>query len=310
MVEASAIRQVRVVVTCTRRKTRPIPRALHMRNVPGARLSTRFRNWTERLTSAAARSVPALDLYAGEHWTIARHLCGEAEMPAKVDLWVCSAGYGLIPVDAPIAPYSATFVPGDPDSVPGGAAAWWAALGDWDGPAGGARSFVQLAAANPSARLVVVLSAAYLRACHHDIRQAADKLTDPVGLSIISAGTKHDRDLADFLLPADARLQSALGGTLQALNIRAAEYLLAVGLVDHEEMNAGLERLLAEQPPPRHYDRRRATDAEVRHFIRDHLRAEPPPTHTRLLREFRDAGYACEQGRFAALFATENLRLR
>lgn len=310
MVKASTVRRVRVVVTCTRRKTRTIPRSLHMRNVPGARLSTRFRHWTERLSNAAVPNLPALDLYAGEHWAIARGLGGDAEMPAAVDLWVCSAGYGLIPVDAPIAPYSATFAPGDPDSVPGPAAAWWAALGDWGGPAGGARSFLELAASDPSARLIFVLSAAYLRACHDDVRQAAEKLSDPMRLSILSAGTKHDRDLSDFLLPADARLQAALGGTLQALNIRAAEYLLSGGLYGHEDMSARLEQLLAEQPPPRRYNRRRVTDAELRSFIQDHLQVDPLTTQTRLLRELRDADYACEQGRFAARFDAETRRAR
>jgi hypothetical protein len=310
VIETSAVRRVRVVVTCTRRKTRPISRSLHMRNVPGARLSTRFRHWTERLTNPAVQRVPALDLYAGEHWTIARRLCGEAEKPAKIDLWVCSAGYGLIPVDAPIAPYSATFVPGDPDSVPGTAADWWETLADWEGPVGGARSFVELVSSDPSARLILVLSAAYLRACHNDICKAAEKLSDPRLLSILSAGTKHDRDLSDFLLPVDARLQPLLGGTLQALNIRATEDLLTTGLDSHDNMSASLQRLLAEQPPPRRYNRRRATDAELRSFIRDHLRSNPLATHTRLLRELRDADYASEQGRFAALFDAETRRDR
>lgn len=292
-------------MTCTLRKTSPIPRSLRLRAVTGVRLSTRFRHWTARLTDAEVPSRPALDLYAGEHWSMARRLADEPHTVAAVELWVCSAGYGLIPANTPIVPYSATFAPGNPDTVPGPATDWWTALGDWGGPAKGPRRLVDLAAADPSARYLLVLSAAYLRACHNDVCQAADKLNGSGGLSVISAGTKRDPDLAGVLLPADARLQAVLGGTLQALNIRAAEHLLSAGLVDHDDMADSLRRLLAEQPPPRRFNRRRVSDAEIRSFIRDRRRDEPTATHTRLLREVRAADYACEQARFAALFAAE-----
>lgn len=295
-------------MTCTLRKTSPVPPSLRVRAVTGVRLSTRFQHWTERLTNAQVPSRPALDLYAGEHWTMARRLADESQTVAAVDLWVCSAGYGLIPATTPIAPYSATFAPGNPDTVPGPATDWWAALGDWEGPAERPRRLVDLAASDPSARHLFVLSAAYLRACHADVCQAAEKLNGSGRLSVISAGTKRDRDLADVLLPADARLQAVLGGTLQALNIRAAKHLLRAGLVDHEDMAASLRRLLADQPPPRRFNRRRVSDAELRSFIRDRKRADPTATHTRLLREARAANYACEQARFAALFAAEGKR--
>ena len=302
---ATSARRVRVVVTCTLRKSGPIPRSLHLGAVPGARLTTRFRRWTDRLTNAEVPARPALHLYAGEHWTMARRLADESQSAAAIDLWVCSAGYGLIPANTPIVPYSATFAPGNPDSVPGPATDWWAALGDWEEPAEGPRRFVDLAASDPSARYLFVLSAAYLRACHADVCQAAEKLNGSGRLSILSAGTKRDLDLSDVLLPADARLRAVLGGTLQALNIRAAEHLLKAGLVDHDDMAESLRRLLAEQPPPRRFYRRRVSDAEIRSFIRDRRRVDPTATHTRLLREVRAANYACEQARFAALFAAE-----
>jgi len=305
-VVATSARRVRVVVTCTLRKSSPVPRSLRLHTVPGVRLSTRFRHWTERLTNAEVPSRPALDLYAGEHWTMARRLLDDqSQTAAAIDLWVCSAGYGLIPATMPIVPYSATFAPGALDSVPGPATNWWAALGDWEGPAEGPRRLVDLAASDPSARYLFVLSAAYLRACHDDACQAAEKLNGSGRLSILSAGTKRDLDLSDVLLPADARLRAVLGGTLQALNIRAAEHLLKAGLVDHDDMADSLRRLLAEQPPPRRFNRRRVSDAEIRSFIRDRTRVDPTATHTKLLREVRAANYACEQARFASLFAAE-----
>ena len=66
-----------------------------------------------------------------------------------------------------------------------------------------------------------------------------------------------------------------------------------------------LAKLLADQPAVARYDRRPATDAEVRAFIRAGVRRRPRSYAHQLLREFRDANRACEQARFADLFRAE-----
>lgn len=55
-------------------------------------------------------------------------------------------------------------------------------------------------------------------------------------------------------------------------------------------------------------DRRRLTDEEVRLFIRERRTAEPSARHTRLLKQLRESGAACEQSRFRALFLEETRR--
>ena len=302
------VKRVRVVVTCSHRKTRPVPTSLRLRGVTSIRTPTRVRTWMTRLAETPVSSAPALDLYAGEHWDVARRLAQTSPTGSEVDLWVCSAGYGLIPATAPIVPYAATFTVGNPDSVPDGAegaTAWWDALSEWNGPTGGARSLRDLVGSDAKTRVLLVLSAAYLKACRDDICRAIDGLADTKQLSIISAGTKVDDQLDRFLLPCDARLQTAVGGTRQALNVRAAEYLLATGIVGHDEMSEALAKLLADQPAVVRYERRPASDVEVRTFIRGRLRTNPGATHTRLLREFRNENRACEQARFAGLFVAE-----
>jgi hypothetical protein len=305
----SRLSPVRIVVTCTQRKTRSVPARLKLRTITALRTSTRLKSWAQRLSEPTVDATSALELYAGEHWDIARRMASTkySKAPSR-ELWVCSAGYGLIPVEAAIVPYSATFSVGTPDSIPDGpegAARWWAALADWRGPVRAPRSLEELVASDPTARLVLVLSAAYLSACRDDIMQAVAGLEDPKLLSIISAGTKGDKELQQFLLPVDARLQYALGGSRQALNVRAADHLLAAGHCDHHDMSEALSRLLSRQPPLRRYNRHRATDEEVRAFIREALRTNGWATHTRLLREFRSSQRACEQARFASLFHLE-----
>lgn len=312
MVAALAVTQpatrMCVVVTCTHRKRRPVPDALRLRGITGVRTSTRMRAWTERLTASSEPVTEAIDLYAGEHWDVARHLTSAPNAGMTVELWISSAGYGLIPSNAPIRPYAATFTAGNADSVPDsadGATAWWDALSDWAGPSPGPRSISDLIIADPKSRVLLALSATYLKACREDLGRAIGRIDRDGQLSIISAGTKSDPQLAPYLLPADARLQTAVGGTRQALNIRTARHLLAAGITDHHEMSEMLTKLLVDQPSIARYERIPATDSEVRDFIRERLETDPSATHTRLLREFRDDDRACEQGRFAALFRTE-----
>ncbi len=302
------MRSIRVVVTCTHRKRQPVPSSLRLRRVTGVRTPTRLRTWVERLTTTSVPTTPAIDLYAGEHWDVARRLANLSDADRSVELWVCSAGYGLIPASAPLLPYAATFTPGNADSVPDGAegaSAWWNALASWEGPLPSPRSITDLVAADPESRVLLALSATYLRACGDDVSRSLERTQRSGQVSVISAGTKDSGALADALLPGDARLQAAFGGTRQALNVRIAEHLLTAGLIDHDDMAETLAKMLVDQPAIPRYERQAATDAEVRRFIRNRLRTDPSATHTRLLREFRDDQRACEQSRFAALFRSE-----
>jgi hypothetical protein len=297
-------RTVHVIVTCTSRKTLPVLPELRLDNISGSGTALRAREWAARLAGTShAPLVAAQDLYAGEHWMIARGLSGRA-CHARTRLWVCSAGYGLIPADAQIHPYAATFS-GRPDRVPGGADGgrrWWHALSGWEGPAAGEpRSIGSLAAADPSACFLVALSAPYLNACRDDITAAARLVADPNTFMVISAGTRFPGSIDAAMVPADARLQAFLGGTRQALNARIAAYILSTGISSRAEAAHCMTRLLAEQPPVTRYERKQLSDREVTEMIVCRLARAPQMSASRLLREFRDAGYACEQQRFTRL---------
>jgi len=300
-------KRVRVVVTCSHRKSRAVPDALRLRVLNHLTPSARARTWISRLSHNSGPTVSAIELYAGEHWKVARHLFDSDAGGIPVELWVCSAGYGLIPAAAELLPYSATFSADSPDSIPdgnAGAARWWAALQSWDGPAAAPRSLAALVEDDPSSWVIVALSAPYVQACRLDLISAAG-LARPGQFSIVSAGTKRDADLTPYLLPVDARLQHVVGGTRQALNVRTVSHILTVGATSHADMEAWLTTVLAEQPPVPRYERRRASDAEIRTFIRRRLRVDNTATHSRLLREFRNSDRACEQSRFADLFRAE-----
>jgi hypothetical protein len=149
-----------------------------------------------------------------------------------------------------------------------------------------------------------MLSPPYLRACHDDIQGAIRKSVSPDKFLLISAGTRQPGVFQDILLPADARLQSCLGGTRQALNVRVGQRLLKEGIRNHADAVKYLRKLLQEQPPVTRYDREKLSDEEVVSMIKASLTRSPGASASRLLREFRDSGYACEQRRFGDLHKT------
>lgn len=301
-----------VIVTCTNRKSQPVPAWCHLGSVPVGDTDERVHDWIHRLSDTShSPLVAARDLYAGEHWTVA---CSLPDLAGGelIRLWACSAGYGLISADAPLRPYAATFSGGHPDSVPGGAdgaTAWWHALSLWDGPdSSQPRSIRELAAKEPTASYLLALSATYLDACREDIVAASSLVRDPDRFVVVSAGGRDRGLLTNFMVPADARLQALLGGTRQALNARIAAHLLSAAIVSRAEAARHLDRLLAHQPSIQRYERKKLSDAEVFALLADGLARSPGASASRLLRQFRDAGYACEQARFGRLHRlfTEN----
>lgn len=302
--------KVHIVVTCSNRKTQPVHAELQMRGVSNESIEARFDEWTEKLENSKSTPVTGTVLYSGEHWQVARSLPSIAHASGhQAELWVCSAGYGLVPANALIRPYSATLAHGHPDSIAhtsDEARAWWRMQSTWSGPVSDApRSLTELAARDPHGTIIAALSATYLAACGDDLLAAAGELSDHQNLTLISAGTRPKGTFADLICPVDGALQSALGGTLMSLNARAASYILTA--LGTERLNrAAARRVITElgatSLPTERPKREAASDEEIRALIARQLHTGPA-TYTSMLRQFRSEGRACEQSRFARLYA-------
>lgn len=304
------VRTLHILTTCTKRKTAEVPPRLMLRNVRGRDLRARAEVWLQRIAAANHQKVEAGQLYCGDHWSVARSLVPYAiQSGFEAQLWVISTGYGLIPVEAEIAPYSATFSPTHPDSVGPGVQAfaqWWQRLAHWEGPSPGApRTITTLARSDARAAFLVIASEAYLSAVRPDIEQAARVLRDPDRLVIVSAGTKKMGDLSRHLIPVDARLQADLGGARRALNIRMARRLLketSPAQFRAEHLGRRYRRVLDSQPVVMPVQRKSSTDAEVAAFIAAAIGKGEKAPATRLLTRYRAQGRACEQKRFKRVY--------
>ena len=306
-----------LVVTCSDRKTRPVPRSRMLRSVRGHRIDDRIRRWIETLEDCSEESLPAVELYAGDHWQVVKSLEDVASARGlDPRVWIASAGYGLIPLRGAVRSYSATFAANHPDSVAAGANGgdprglaqqWWAALSLWRREdTGMPRSLRAVAAQEPNGALLVAASSNYVRAASADLEAAANVLRSSDSLAVFSAATASLGALERFLVPSSARLQALLGGARQSLNVRLLKRALEEASQDTKltapVLRAWAKELATMQPPAPKYDHIPMSDDEVRHYITSSLQQNASAKHTALLRQLRDSGRACEQSRFRRLF--------
>ena len=289
-------RGINLVVTCTKKKLRTVRETLQLRSVtPSTSIKSRARQWIERLRKASGNVVSPLSLYGGDHWSVVRELATKSLFgPNDIRIWVCSAGYGLIPLETRIHPYSATFSSGHPDSVAAGhgseatstQAEWWRHLSEWEGPnPGSPRTIADLGHLFPDDLLLVVMSETYLLSAAPDLEAAVEHPAHrPDRFAILCSGVREFGALSPYLLPSDARLQSKVGGALASLNIRVARHLID-NTTPREWSRKNLRALLAawleDQPARVSYDREPMSDEEVRREIWQALKSDPGgPPHT------------------------------
>jgi hypothetical protein len=303
---------VNVVVTCTKDKRHPVAGDCQLRNVLGESVLDRIEEWQSRTGRYWKNSVRVADLYAGDHWANVRRM---ESSRFGIDIWVCSAGFGLIHFDDHVAPYAATFSPNHPDSVAArlpksdrfvAPEHWWKATASkWKSKfRNRPRSLTELAVAYPNRSLLVVASDNYMRAIAEDLREGVSRLADPDQLSIVSAGVKKLGGLDQNLIPCDARMQAILGGARRSLNTRLAAMIIRECRQPPRAsiLRKQYRKLLDKQPPIEKYTRQQLSDNEIKTFIRKQLVVNPDWQHSPMLRVLRDLNMACEQKRFANLY--------
>ena len=310
---------INIVVTCSRSKKLDPAAYLSMENSSSSYLSERCQQWIQSIKQADQENLPTLparEMYSGTTWHAAKRLNTVAKNKGfESSAWIISAGYGLIGEDVPIHSYGAAFSRSASDSISAGLTnedesnvekRWWQLLGDWEGPSPGSpRSFYELAQKYPDRIFLVVLSKSYLKAVDEDLVNARDILDDPSQLVIISTGTNSHSLLSKNLLPSGSDFRGMVGGVLNTLNIRLAEKVILESkqhTINSKTLNTIYSKLLDEQPPLTKYNRERLPVGKIEEYIRNAITKNAKATKTKLLRDYRDEGFACEQRKFYALF--------
>jgi hypothetical protein len=296
-----------IVASCADRKRHPP--AVRLRDVAGDSVALRFSAWRNAIKDADAPLLRAEDLYQGGYWSVVRELPELASrMGWNSKLWVASAGYGLVSSDKRLVSYSATFSSGHEDSVTfaeeGAAKKWWKYATAAKGGLG--VSLATLTKKEPAATILVVASPAYVEAMADDLAVAVGMVRNRGAVFVISSQTPSNAELWLSWLPSSSALQGSLGGALVSLHARVARYLILTTPPRdfRKERLTEMTKKLSEEagPAAKRASGTQMSDEEVTAFIRQRVAAGTKVSHTRLLRELRKSGQACEQSRFRRLF--------
>jgi len=283
-----------VITNCTHRKRLQPTSETRLSSIESSSVEV----WASRVKATPTR-LPVREMYCGRGFREALR----AADSLTVDLWVASAGLGFVRADADIPPYGATAAPGQPDSIAGNTAAWFAALLD-KGPFPGAPRLT-------SAPIVLAaLSSPYLTMLTPWLEAIEEEAPGRLRIFTWAKASPCSNALSHVVMPYDRRLDDAAlarAGTIGDFAQRAlrdfVETVLPADPKGSAQSHAAavLRRLDGYTAPVRRLGRG-VTDDEVQALIREHWHAAGGRSG-RMLRVLRDElGIACEQSRFKNLF--------
>jgi len=206
---------VHLIVTCTRRKTMAAGDAVF----PDERdVERAYGLWMERLAQARRGSPPmtASELYTGQHWSRA----AAAAARSGAEMWILSAGLGLLHVSDPVVPYEATF-----STMPFCHRTHWELLTTRPPSERRCTSLKTLMQARPDDRFVVAASPLYLRAVESDLLAGRKALCNPEQLAVVTS-KGYQGILKDNVRYTSADMMKALNTNMTGLNISYALQLI------------------------------------------------------------------------------------
>lgn len=307
---------INLITTCTNGKNSDSKTILSLSQFSSGRTPSNIliNSWCSALNKAISNSltVSVKDLYKGGHWATAKEVLNKY----PVDLWVISAGLGLLHHQDKVIPYKATFAVGYEESIPSYSSeyigktfhrTWWKEICE--------RSFfkskhptsiAELMKSNKSDYFIICGSPDYINAIELDVLNGLDYLTDSNKQLLIITSKKINNRLQKYSFKTSQKMAAWLKCNMLTLNISMAKYLInefsTSNLDDLSELSLRISDELQELPAYATKKGIRRSPEEVNHFILEIMKQEPGLSATHALRTFRDLGNSFEEKRFRAAF--------
>ncbi|MEX0566306.1 hypothetical protein AB3X30_21995 [Raoultella terrigena] len=314
--------QINLITTCTNGK--------HSNGCPILNLAT----WSSHLSSSqgliqawcqavnlsisAGHTLPVEKLYKGGHWTTAMSIFNSY----PVELWILSAGLGLLKRGDKVVPYQATFAVGHNDSIPLFSGLyngkefhqkWWAELTKHSSfqeehPV----SLTELMKTRPNEYFIICGSPDYISAIGTDIKTGLPYLHSAEKQFLIISSSRVKSPLNHYLLESNKRIAEWLNSNMLMLNIKIAQYVIEqFTREEHDNLGLLADRLnkqFSSLPATCKKQGVRRTPEQVEAWVLQHLSEVSDTSASRALRVFRDSGNSFEEKRFRTLFHSVQLR--
>ncbi|WP_336794009.1 hypothetical protein [Pantoea anthophila] len=273
-------------------------------------------SWCNALNESISTSttVCAADLYKGGHWATAKAILNNY----PVDLWVLSAGLGLLHHKDKVIPYKATFAVGYDESIPLYSQeyfgktfhrTWWKEINNRSiFKSKHPTSIVELMKKNKKDYYIICGSPDYINAIELDVINGLEYLVDAKKQLLVITSKKINSRLNAYLFKTNQNIAQWLRCNMLMLNISVAKYIVneftSKRLNDLNELSQKLIEELNALPEREVKKGVRRSPEEVKSFILNIMEKKPDISATHALREFRDSGNSFEEKRFRAEFKT------
>ncbi|MGA7588449.1 MAG: hypothetical protein WCB03_20820 [Rouxiella badensis] len=307
---------INLITTCTNGKHSNSCNSLNLGDYSAGKTSASvlIHSWCNALKEALEKSafISVEDLYKGGHWATAKKI----KNIYPIDLWVLSAGFGLLNNKDKIVPYQATFATGYTESIPlysndypakSFHRTWWKEITERSPlKSNHATSITMLMKEKPWEYFIICGSPDYINAIELDIINGLEYLKSPRKQLLIITSKKINNRLGDYLLKSDIRMAEFLKCNMLMLNISLAKYFIShfndgskedFSIVAHEISNQ-----LNTLPERKVIKGIKRNPEEVEKYILVLLQQQPEISATKALRSFRDSGNSFEEKRFRMLF--------
>lgn len=307
---------INLITTCTNGKHCGSGDVLSLSQFSSGRIPSTVlvNSWCNALNEALSTSanVYVEDLYKGGHWATAKAILNDY----NVDLWVLSAGLGLLHYKDKVIPYKATFAVGYDESIPlysqeyvgkSFHRTWWKEITTRSvfqskHPA----SISALMKKNKKDYYIICGSPDYINAIELDIINGIEYLIDAKKQLLIISSKKISSRLDSYFFKTNHNMAHWLRCNMLMLNISMAKYIVREFTVSQlNDLNEFSHNLLEELKalPEREIKKGvRRSPEEVKSFILNLIQKNPDLSATHALREFRDSGNSFEEKRFRAEF--------
>lgn len=296
-----------VITNCTNRKRRPVTSGLNAASLAIGDLTSVAEEWGRRL-QCPAPCFPVLDLYGGRSFQEAK----ASAAAVRANMFVVSAGLGLIDAAGDIPSYACTVASGAVDGIGPkvlddfSSADWWAQL---NRVSPFTLKLADVFSGNSSELFLAALSDNYIRMLLPDLLALADSHLLKLRLFTRAPLEGIPDRLRQCVMPYDDRLdgpESPVRGTRSDFAGRALRHFSDYVLPGTEDFSAqehrkSVELAMAGWSFPVSVERGRLSDDQILDLLNKHWEEARGSTSV-LLRLFRDTlKVACEQSRFATL---------
>ncbi|EKH8025179.1 TPA: hypothetical protein OR518_003644 [Escherichia coli] len=175
--------------------------------------------WLNKLRKyTSEQAVSVIDLYRGAHWSCAKEIL---RTTPNLDLWVISAGMGLLHCSERVIPYEATF-----NMLPFAPSSWWETLTEATQGVRRSCSIAQLMQTHPGDNFVISGSPVYVTAVERDINSGLAFLINPLAqLTVVTSGG-YKGMLEPYLVRSHAGMLNSLNANMVCLNIKLARSII------------------------------------------------------------------------------------